>query len=141
MNMMKIQAPLALILISVLSLQVVGCTSMSSVMPKQGPTMEQVYDGMKQSQDGAFLRKRESMSVGSEINMQNIRSEVPKASLTQTALPENVLARNTWQSFQKIPNPTLHLYVYPHLAGSDELLVPGYTTEFNAYVRDHYALP
>jgi conjugative transfer region lipoprotein (TIGR03751 family) len=43
--------------------------------------------------------------------------------------------------FKKLPNPELKLYVYPHFAGSDEIPIPGYYTEFTAYERTHYALP
>ena len=54
---------------------------------------------------------------------------------------EPVLIRNTQSTFQKLPNPELKMYVYPHLAGHDEIPIPGYYTVFNAYTQDHYALP
>lgn len=43
--------------------------------------------------------------------------------------------------FPKLPNPTLVMYVYPHLAGQHELPVPGYSTAFNMYAKEHYAMP
>lgn len=43
--------------------------------------------------------------------------------------------------FPRLPNPTLVLYVFPHLAGSEGLPVPGYATTFTLYERVHYALP
>jgi hypothetical protein len=53
---------------------------------------------------------------------------------TRTAASElNVL-------FPLLPNPTLIMYVYPHLA-EERAGVPGYVTQFRLYERDEYALP
>jgi conjugative transfer region lipoprotein (TIGR03751 family) len=53
---------------------------------------------------------------------------------TRTAVSElNVL-------FPLLPNPTLVMYVYPHLAEA-RAGVPGYVTQFRLYERDEYALP
>ena len=43
--------------------------------------------------------------------------------------------------FHRLPNPDLVLYVFPHLAGSEQAPVPGYTTVFPFYRQVHYALP
>lgn len=43
--------------------------------------------------------------------------------------------------FPRLPNPTLVLYVYPHLAGSERVPVPGYATTFSLYERVEYARP
>jgi conjugative transfer region lipoprotein (TIGR03751 family) len=43
--------------------------------------------------------------------------------------------------FPRLPNPTLVLYVFPHLAGPEGLPVPGYATTFTLYERTHYAFP
>ena len=44
--------------------------------------------------------------------------------------------------FQVVPNPSIPLYIYPHLAwqGAQAVPVPGYTTAFFLYERNHYAL-
>ena len=52
---------------------------------------------------------------------------------TRTAINENR------QLFHKLPNPTIAVYVYPHLATEDQAPVPGYTTATTLYERDHYA--
>jgi hypothetical protein len=53
---------------------------------------------------------------------------------TRTAVTElNVL-------FPLLHNPTLVMYVYPHLA-EERAGVPGYVTQFRFYERDEYALP
>ncbi|WP_307941973.1 TIGR03751 family conjugal transfer lipoprotein [Pseudomonas mosselii] len=43
--------------------------------------------------------------------------------------------------FHRLPNPDLVMYVFPHLAGSDPVPVPGYSTVFPLYQRVQYALP
>lgn len=51
-------------------------------------------------------------------------------------------ARNeVYRQFQRLPNPDLVMYVYPHLAGTDPVPVPGYTTVFPLYQRIQYAMP
>jgi conjugative transfer region lipoprotein (TIGR03751 family) len=43
--------------------------------------------------------------------------------------------------FPRLPNPTLVMYVYPHLAGPARVPVPGYATTFPLYESVEYALP
>ena len=40
--------------------------------------------------------------------------------------------------FKKVPNPELRIYIYPHLAGNEELPIPGYWTMSNVCGKDHY---
>ena len=50
--------------------------------------------------------------------------------------------RDESQHFPKfLRNLTLHMYVYPHLATSDQVPIPGYWTVFQLYSQNHYALP
>ena len=50
-------------------------------------------------------------------------------------------ARNeVHRQFQRLPNPDLVMYVYPHLAGTDPVPVPGYDG-FPLYQRVQYAMP
>ena len=107
---------IAILTLLVTSISLIGCSSMAgNVVPQKGPSMEQVYDSME-------VDKNEK--------------EIKTISTTR-AIPVNV----TDSTFHKLPNPELKMYVYPHLAGNDEVPIPGYFTEFNAYSRDHYALP
>lgn len=51
-------------------------------------------------------------------------------------------ARNeVYRQFRRLPNPDLVMYVFPHLAGTDPVPVPGYTTVFPLYQRVQYAMP
>ena len=43
--------------------------------------------------------------------------------------------------FARVSNPELVMYVYPHLAGPEQVPVPGYYTAFPMYARIHYARP
>ncbi|WP_397458521.1 TIGR03751 family conjugal transfer lipoprotein [Pseudomonas asplenii] len=60
---------------------------------------------------------------------------VDQAIYTRTAQSE------IYRQFQRLPNPDLVMYVFPHLAGSDPVPVPGYSTVFPLHQRVHYALP
>ena len=44
-------------------------------------------------------------------------------------------------TFPRLPNPSLAMYVFPHLAGDEQVPVPGYVTTFPMYERVEYALP
>ncbi|MDZ5738044.1 TIGR03751 family conjugal transfer lipoprotein [Pseudomonas asiatica] len=56
---------------------------------------------------------------------------------TFTRTPQNEM----YSQFRRLPNPDLIMYVFPHLAGSDPVPVPGYTTVFPMYQRVQYAMP
>ena len=43
--------------------------------------------------------------------------------------------------FPRLPNPTLVMYIFPHLSGSERTPVPGYVTTFPFYEKVEYALP
>lgn len=43
--------------------------------------------------------------------------------------------------FHRLPDPDLVMYVFPHLAGSEPVPVPGYSTVFPFYRQLQYALP
>ena len=57
------------------------------------------------------------------------------AAYTRTARTE------IYQQFPRLPNPDLLMYVFPHLAGSQHVPVPGYSTVFPLHSRVEYALP
>ena len=62
-------------------------------------------------------------------------SSIPDSSYTRSA------ANEIRSQFHRLPNPDLVMYVFPHLAGSDPVPVPGYSTVFPLYRRAPYALP
>ena len=50
-------------------------------------------------------------------------------------------ANEVYRQFPRLPNPDLVMYVFPHLAGTDPVPVPGYSTVFPLYQRVQYAMP
>lgn len=49
-------------------------------------------------------------------------------------------ARELKGLFPRLPNPDLCMYVFPHLSG-EGATIPGYTSCFSMYEKNHYALP
>lgn len=94
--------------------------------------MEQVYDGTD---------KNTSSTNDEKVDIKTLRQQTyqPTSINHQTTLMSE--ATPIQSSFHKLPNPTLQLYVYPHIAGESEVPIPGYYTTVNVYERDYYALP
>ena len=65
----------------------------------------------------------------------DVATQVEQAPYTRSA------ANELRSQFPRLPNPDLVLYVFPHLAGSEQAPVPGYSTVFPFYRQVHYALP
>ena len=89
----------------------------------------------------ALLRKTRIAAVLAAV------MAVPLAEADVQAAP-GVQARYTrtaqneiYRQFHRLPNPDLVMYVFPHLAGTDPVPVPGYSTVFPLYQRVQYAMP
>ena len=78
-------------------------------------------------------RKRINLGDGGDAEMQ----AAPAGQMRYTRTARN----EVYRQFQRLPNPDLVMYVYPHLAGTDPVPVPGYTTVFPLYQRIQYAMP
>jgi conjugative transfer region lipoprotein (TIGR03751 family) len=124
-----------LLIISAISLiSLAGCSSLSgNVIPQKGPDMEHIYDAM-----GKQNTEQSTVYSTGENDLRTIRKEVNKNAV---ASQETVTARTERQEFHKLPNPELKMYVVPHVAGQDEVPVPGYSTAFDGYEHNYYALP
>ncbi len=112
-----------------ISLQIAGCTTTKeAVLSQDGPTMQAIYDRHMHT-----LQRTE-------------RKEVRSAPLAHTGMAHyrgfvREAARELETRFPRLPNPTLVMYVYPHLSGPERTPVPGYVTTFPFYARIEYALP
>ncbi len=109
-----------------------GCAgTKEAVLPQDGPSMQAIYDAHVRemgAQDPTVVRG----ALGSRsINT----GEADLHGYTREAFTELDI------TFPRLPNPTLVLYVFPHLAGTEGTPVPGYTTTFPLYERVEYALP
>jgi conjugative transfer region lipoprotein, TIGR03751 family len=50
-------------------------------------------------------------------------------------------ANEIYSQFKRLPNPDLVMYVYPHLTGTEQAPVPGYSTVFPMYSKVVYGMP
>lgn len=111
-----------------------------NVVPQTGPPMEQVYDSM-----GVKKSTSDVVNAGLVVNDPNSTSEADITDIRHNVNTVNKAEKSQLTvgkaNFHKLANPELKMYVFPHLAGTTEIPIPGYSTAFNAYDRDHYALP
>ncbi|RUS67409.1 hypothetical protein CUZ56_01354 [Saezia sanguinis] len=76
---------------------------------------------------------------------QSLRRPLTDHDIQQHSIEQASYTRNAQNEisnqFQRLPNPDLVMYIFPHLAGSDPVPVPGYSTIFPLYQRVQYAMP
>lgn len=63
------------------------------------------------------------------------------AILSQNQTYARTASNEIYSRFKRLPNPDLVMYVFPHLAGTERVPVPGYSTIFPLHERVQYALP
>lgn len=125
------QTLLVIILISSL---LTGCsTAGRAVLPQGGPTMTQIY---KQK-----MQESNEQAEGLDAARDKANAGWLGAANTNQYGYTRTAGNELKNLFPKLPNPTVVMYVYPHLAGEDESPVPGYSTAFTMYKEDHFALP
>ncbi len=102
-----------------------------TVLPSDGTTMKSIY-----TRHFSDIGMRDTHEARDELNSRVLASgEGDLAGYTRDAYNELNLR------FPRLPNPTLVMYVFPHLAGREQVPVPGYATTFPMYREVHYALP
>lgn len=124
-----------LALVVILTSLIGGCGSgtKESLLPQDGPTMDEVYRGHNERMEGAVAEDMRDAPVRHNRSIQT--GSIDLEGYTRTA-------NNEIESiFPRLPNPTLVMYVYPHLTHNSRLPVPGYSTSFPMYERPEYALP
>lgn len=112
-----------------------ACSTAGDVMPQGGPTMAQVYEEAMEKSNGATLDTVRNTVLTSNNPSIDYTGGNNLSSYTRTS--ENEINN----LFPLLPNPQVVMYIYPHLAGDDEAPVPGYSTAFPLFEREHYALP
>jgi len=118
--------------LGLISLGLTGCASTKeSVLPQDGPSMKAIYEGHVRE-----MNARDPRVIRHELkNRPILTGEADLQGYTREAFNEiDVL-------FPRLPNPTLVMYVFPHLAGETQAPVPGYATAFPMYEQVEYALP
>lgn len=126
---MRIQSWIALIIVST---SIVGCAShKDKVLPADGPDMKAIYE---QHMSDIGLNDRDA--ARDALKGRPLRSdEADLRGYVRDAFNE------LDAHFPRLPNPTLVLYVFPHLSGKERVPVPGYATTFPLYTQVEYALP
>ena len=111
---------------------VAGCASTKeAVLPQDGPSMKAIYDAHLEE-----MAARDPQAFRGELGGRPLSSgDMPLEGYTRDA--HNELET----TFPRLPNPTLRMYVFPHLATDERVPVPGYVTTFPMYERVEYALP
>ena len=118
---------LALVWTSVL---MVGCASTKeSVLPQDGPTMKSIYD-----QHMVDVQKPDDrLVIGGQ--------PLPQSGIEHYRGYVREAANEIDTVFPRLPNPTLVMYIFPHLSSRERTPVPGYVTTFPFYEKVEYALP
>lgn len=114
------------------SISLASCAgSKDTVLPADGDTMQTIYE-----RHFSDIGMRDTLAVRDELNERPIDSDIGDlAGYVRDAFNE------LNAHFPRLPNPTLVMYVFPHLAGDERVPVPGYATTFSLYRQVEYALP
>lgn len=119
-----------------------GCaTSKDELMPHGGRTMQDIWH--QQAGDGGAtgqVARRLLLDARQSLRRPLTAPDVQGAPAEQVRYTRTA-ANEVRTQFQRLPNPDLVMYVFPHLAGSDPVPVPGYSTVFPLYQRTQYAMP
>ncbi len=118
--------------LGLISLVLAGCASTKdTVLPQDGPSMKAIYEGHVHEMNAD--------------NPQVIRGELGDRPIDAGEAALHGYTRDAFNEidvlFPRLPNPTLVMYIFPHLAGDAGAPVPGYTTAFPMYEQVEYALP
>tara|TARA_R100000005_G_C4959999_1_gene177077 strand:- start:493 stop:882 length:390 start_codon:yes stop_codon:yes gene_type:complete len=115
-----------------ISLLLTGCAgSKDTILPQDGPTMRELYDAHVHVSEGENLHRQLAT-----VDLRPLGPHVSDLGPTARADYRALSAR-----FSRVPNPTLIMYRFPHLAGRHRVPVPGYSTVFPLYEGPEYALP
>ena len=118
--------------LGLISLVLSGCAgTKEAVLPQDGPPMKAIYEQHIQVMGASDpLTMREALG-----NRLIVDGDGSLHGYTREAYNEIDAI------FPRVPNPSLVMYVFPHLAGNEQVPVPGYVTTFPMYERVEYALP
>ena len=134
-------------IVILISLLLSGCAtgSKDSILPQDGPTMKQVYEGHFNGERVAQNKDKDAearVSTSKDVSNQSNKlishrhdNETDLSAYTRTAHNE------IQQIFPRLRNITLTLYIFPHLSKGERHPVPGYSTAFTMYKQIEYALP
>ncbi|EPK5790092.1 TPA: TIGR03751 family conjugal transfer lipoprotein [Pseudomonas aeruginosa] len=120
-----------------------GCaTSKEALLPHGDNTMMDVWQQNAGHGGGGAgqVARRQLLDARQSLRRPLTDADVQAAPAEQLRYTRTAQSE-VYRQFQRLPNPDLVMYVYPHLAGTDPVPVPGYTTVFPLYQRVQYAMP
>ncbi len=119
-------------LMPIVLISLAGCaSSKDTILPLDGANMKMIY-----TEHFNDIGMRDPMSVRKELKARPLEADAADlGGYTRDAFNE------LDAHFPRLPNPTLVMYVFPHLAGAERVPVPGYATTFPMYRQVEYALP
>lgn len=118
--------------LGLISLMLGGCAgTKDAVLPQDGPPMKAIYE-----------QHIQEMGARDPLAMREALGDRPIVDGDSSLHGYTRQAHNEIDTtFPRLPNPSLVMYVFPHLAGDEQVPVPGYVTTFPMYERVEYALP
>lgn len=126
--------------VALLIAAVTGCaTSKDELLPHGERTMLDIWNDETGGRAGSQV-PRELLDARQTLRrplMEHNVREVLELNTAYTRTAQNEIER----LFHRLPNPDLVMYVFPHLAGTEPVPVPGYSTVFPLHRRVQYALP
>ena len=135
LNLIK---PLLLIIASV---TLAGCaTNKDELLPHGGRTMQDIWHNEAGEGGSGQVARRQLLDVRQSLRRPLTEVDVRGAPTIQASYTRTA-ANEIQRQFHRLPNPDLVMYVFPHLAGTDPVPVPGYSTVFPLYQRVQYAMP
>ncbi|MBJ7223558.1 MULTISPECIES: TIGR03751 family conjugal transfer lipoprotein [unclassified Brenneria] len=118
-----------------------GCaTRKEDLLPHGNRTMQDIWH--QEAGDGGTgqVARRQLLDARQQLRRPLSDADVQAAAAEQVRYTRTA-ANEVRSQFHRLPNPDLLMYVFPHLAGTDPVPVPGYTTVFPLYQRVQYAMP
>lgn len=113
-----------------LTLLLSGCsTSQETLLPVDENTTMLSLWGLRQGVGNTLYDQR------SQLRRPLTDITVQQQSYTRTA------ANEIQAQFQRLPNPDMVMYIFPHLTDGESTPVPGYSTVFPFFTRIQYAMP
>ncbi len=133
-----------IILLPILTLWISGCSlfgGKDSILPQDGPTMLEIYHGhFAGDQPQAASHGNQDDSDQQQPVIVFGQRHIHTGTADSAGQPR-AAADQLNQRFARLANPTLVLYVFPHLGTDNQYPIPGYSTAFPLYEQVYYALP
>ena len=137
--MRRIWIEAAAILLAVMMLG--GCaTSKDQLLPHGDSTMLDVWQQEAGGSGVGGQAARQLLDARQSLHRPQTEADVQATPATNAAYTRTA-STEIYRQFRRLPNPDLVMYVFPHLAGTDPVPVPGYSTVFPLYQRVQYAMP